>query len=92
MGYPERPMPRPRVSPRAKGQEEQSEALTAFRNGEATDKVAVTRGDLAQLGNIKLLANKITAAPTLENYNNLVEDVRQIASLLNSMGAKFSGF
>ena len=92
MGYPQKPMPRPRVSPRAKGQEEQSEALTAFRNGEATDKVAVTRGDLAKQGDIKLLANKITAAPTIQNYNDLVEDLRQIASLLNQAGAKFNGF
>lgn len=92
MGYPDRPMPRPRVSPRAKGQEEQAEALTSFRNGEATEKVAVVRGDLAKQGNIKLLANKITADPTMENYNALIEDVRQIAALLNQMGAKFSDF
>lgn len=90
MGYPE--ITRPKPSPRAKGQEERAQALTGFRNDEAPEKLAVTRGDLAKLGNIKLLANRITAAPTMENYNALIEDVRQIASLLNSMGAKFSDF
>ena len=90
MGYPVKATPK--ATPRARGQEERAEALTGLRNDEAPEKLAVTRGDLAKLGNIKLLSNKVSAAPTLEQHNALIEDVRQIASLLNSMGAKFSGF
>ncbi len=91
MGYPNTPQPRVRVSPRAKGQQERAEALTSIRNDEAPEKRAVLRGD-ADTGAVKLLANRITAAPTMEQYNALVEDVRQVCVALNRMGANFVGF
>lgn len=90
MGYPTTPIVK--QDPRARGQKERSEALTGFRNDEAPLKEAVTRGDAAALGIIKLQAMKIDAAPTAAQYNALVDDIRQLAAALNKMGATFVGF
>lgn len=80
-----------RINPRARALAERAEALAGARNDKATDKQAVTKDDAAQLGSIKLKSERVTAAPTMEQHNALVEDLRQIAVVLNAMGAKFTG-
>lgn len=89
MGYPT--VGRKRASPSLASQEERLGALVGDRGPNAQDRKAVTRDVLAGMGNITLKAVRVTAAPTAAEYNNLLEDVRTVAAVLNAMGAKFTG-
>lgn len=59
--------------------------------GERGDDRAVMQSDTAELGTIAILSRRVTAAPTAAEHNALVEDLHAIASMLNRMGAKFTG-
>lgn len=88
MGYPPGAIKR---TPRERVLTERAEALTGARNDKAPEKLAVTRENMGQSGSVKLLSERVAAAPTMEQHNALVEDVRQIVALLNKMGANFTG-
>lgn len=88
MGYPANRPAKP--SPKARGQAERAENLTGTRSEVAPEKMAVTREDAGKLGQVKLKASRALAAPTMDQYNALLEDVQQIANALNAMGAKFA--
>lgn len=88
MGYPTRTDVKP--TPQQRGQLERAESLTGF-GGASPDKKAVTREDVAALGAVKLKSAHVSAAPTAAEFNALVDDVRAIAALLNTMGATFTG-
>lgn len=88
MGYPIRTGAR--TTPQQKGQQASAEALTGF-GGAAPEKKAITREDAGALGAVRLLSAKVTAAPTAAEHNALVEDLRAIAALLNTMGSNFTG-
>lgn len=86
MGYPEA---RPRPDPKARALVERTEVLTGTRSGAAPEKQALTREDAAARGIVKLKATRVTAAPTMDQYNALLEDVQQVAIALNALGARF---
>lgn len=90
MGYPVNPRLKP--SPRQRGQNERAEALTGSRSDAAPEKKAVTFEAAAEMGQLKLLSSRATAAPTMEQHNALVEDIHALAAVLNRMGAKITGF
>lgn len=90
MGYPIQTAVR--ATPQQKKLTERAESLSGLRDGQDSAKRAVTVEDVQQLGTVKLLSAKATAAPTMDQYNALVADVQAIARLLNAMGAKFTGF
>lgn len=89
MSYPTRNDVKP--TPQARARAERVDALAGTRNDTAPDKQAVTRGDMASLGAVRLTSAKVTASPTAADHNALVDDVRAIAAALNAMGAKFTG-
>lgn len=82
-----------KINARARVLAERTEALTGTRNSNPASeaKVAVTKDNAAQMGAIALRSTRVTAAPTMDQHNALVEDLRQIAAVLNAIGAKFSG-
>lgn len=89
MGYPFRTGTR--TTPQQRGQDERSEALTGSRSGAAPEKRAITREESGALGAVRLNSAKVTAPPTADEHNALVDDLRAIAAVLNAMGAKFTG-
>jgi hypothetical protein len=89
MSYPTRTDVKP--TPQARARAERVDALAGARNDASPDKQAVTRGDMAAQGAVRLLSTKVTTAPTVAEHNALVDDVRALAAALNAMGAKFTG-
>lgn len=87
MGYPKGS---PRAQPNVQRQRERMEALVEDRGPDRPQTAAVTRDSLAALGTVKLRSTFITAAPTQADYNNMVEDMRALASLLNKLGANYT--
>jgi hypothetical protein len=88
MGYPKRtPVARPQ--PNIAAQAEQVQALTGAL-GASAGKEAITRENVGALGQVKIKSRYASAAPTQAEYNALVDDMKSIASLLNSLGADFS--
>lgn len=88
MSYPTKPRSRPQ--PRAGVQGERLDALTGALGAKA-GKEAITREQFAALGTTAIQCKYATAAPTMAEYNALVDDVRALASLLNLLGAQFTG-
>lgn len=70
---------------------ERAETLAGNRP-QAPERKAITAQDVGAQGALKLLSAKVTAAPTMEQHNALVEDVHALAALLNRIGAKITGF
>lgn len=89
MGYPTKGTARP--GPNIAAQGERLQGLLGER-GKGDGPKAITRGNLADFGDVKLKAAVVTAAPTAAEHNALVEDMRAIAAMLNRMGAKITGF
>lgn len=89
MGYPTNKTGRP--GPNIAAQGERLQGLLGERGKDGGLK-ALTRGDAAAFGAVALKAQLVTAAPTADQHNALVEDIRAIAALLNGLGAKFTGF
>ena len=87
MGY-------PKTGARARGnagaQSERIDRLLGQR-GTDTSGAAVTFEDAAALGSIALQSAIVSAAPTAAEHNALVADVRALAAILNTMGAKLTG-
>lgn len=54
-------------------------------------QAAITGEDAAALGTIALKSARVSAAPTMDQHNALVADVRALAAVLNRMGARFTG-
>ena len=79
-----------RLPPNVQRQRERLEGLVDDRGPDRPQTAAVIREDVASLGTVKLRANFLTASPTMADYNNLVEDQRALASLLNKLGASFT--
>lgn len=80
-----------KISARTRVLTERAEALTGNRP-QAPELKAITVQDVGAQGELKLRSTKVTAAPTIDQYNALVEDVHAIAALLNRLGAKITGF
>jgi hypothetical protein len=89
MGYPDRKDVKP--TPQARARAERVDALAGARTDTAPEKQAVTRGDMAAQGAVRLMSAKVSAPPTAAEHNALVDDVRALAAALNAMGAKFTG-
>lgn len=88
MGYPTKTGPR--LQPRDSAQSEKLDALTGALGANA-GKEAVTKEQFASLGTTAIRSRYASAAPTQAEYNALVDDVRALASLLNKLGAQFTG-
>lgn len=88
MGYPTRSDIKP--TPQQREQSNRSQSLTGLQ-GTDSEKKAVTREDAANLGAVRLLSARVSAAPSAADHNALVDDVRALALVLNAMGAKFTG-
>lgn len=88
MGYPKSNGARPQ--PRTSVQGERLDALTGALGAKA-GKEAVTREEFLSLGTTAIKCKYATAAPTMAEYNALVDDVRALAALLNKLGAQFTG-
>lgn len=88
MGYPTRAGRKP--APNIAAQGERLQALVGDRGRDEGQK-AVTRADAAAMGAIALRSTYVTAAPTADQHNALVDDLRALAGVLNSMGARITG-
>jgi hypothetical protein len=89
MGYPTRNAGKP--GPHIRAQDEKLQGLIGGRGKDGAGHKAVTHGDAAELGTIAIASQKVTAAPTAAQFNALVDDVHALATVLNAMGAKFTG-
>jgi hypothetical protein len=87
MGYPTQTRARP--TPQQRGQQERAEVLTGTRS--TPDKKAITREDAGAFGAVKLKAAHVSASPTAADFNALVDDMRALAAVLNTLGARFTG-
>lgn len=89
MGYPDKKIGNP--SPSIRRQGEQVQSLVGDRGAGREGKLAVIRENAASLGTLKLLsANAAGAAPTADEHNALVADVRALAAVLNAIGASIT--
>lgn len=89
MGYPDRSQRRP--GPAIGAQDERVQGLLGERGKDNVGLKALTRADMAALGEVAILSSHVTAAPTMAQHNALVDDVHALAALLNKMGARFTG-
>ena len=86
MSYPTTSARAPR---NASATREKVQALAGER-GTPADK-AVTQGAAASLGAIAVKCAHVTGTPSAADFNALVDDVRALAAVLNTMGARFTG-
>lgn len=87
MGYPNKSGAK--LSPSAAAEQEKIQSLLGER-GAKPGLQAVKRDDLAALGTIIIKSVHLTAAPTAADFNNLVDDMKAIAAVLNAAGAKLT--
>ena len=88
MGYPSRNGGR--AAPNKASQSERVDTLLGDRGKASPELRAVIRQDAADAGTIALQSAIVTAAPTAEQHNALVQDIRDLAAVLNRMGANFT--
>jgi hypothetical protein len=71
---------------------EKVEILDGSRSANTRKQAAVRIADMEELLRIKpLKAKSLTVAPTAEQYNTLLEDTRQIHSLLKTIADALAG-
>jgi len=88
MAYPTRTSSRP--APQRGSQEERLGAILGDRGLRDPNLRAVKREDAADAGVIPLQSTLVTAAPTMEQHNALVADMRALAAVLNRLGANIT--
>lgn len=88
MGYPNKSGAK--LSPSAAAEQEKIQSLLGERAGAKPGLQAVKRDDLAALGTIIIKSVHLTAAPTAADFNNLVDDMKAIAAVLNAAGARLT--
>jgi hypothetical protein len=68
------------------------ETLQALAGERGTPAMkAVRKGDVPRIGAITLTSARVTAAPTMDDHNKVVEDIKTLAALIEKLGAAFSG-
>ncbi len=72
--------------------QEKIEVLDGSRNKEMRRKAAVRVEDFSDLLNLaQVKTQTLTAAPTMANFNTLLEDIREISEKLNAVSAAIQG-
>lgn len=89
MGYPT--IPARKKGPASARNERVDDLLGERRGAEGGSGRAVTVKDAATMGQVQLKSARVSASPTMEQHNALVEDLRTIAAILNRMGATITG-
>lgn len=68
---------------------ESLQSLAGERGPDTT--TAVRRGDVNRIGPITLTSARVTAAPTKDDHNKVVEDIKTLAAAIERLCAAFQG-